>query len=93
MGLPLRQGGGLSPAFALMLTGVLALTGVVIELVRGYSGQSLLSAAADAVLYSAADSDSAVEDAAALVQANLAGRHLQVGPPALSQNEQEAQVI
>ena len=57
MGQPLRQGGGLSPAFALMLTGVLALTGVVIELVRGYSGQSLLSAAADAVLYSAADSD------------------------------------
>ncbi|MGY3909089.1 pilus assembly protein FlpL [Aeromonas piscicola] len=93
MGLPLRQGGGLSPAFALMLTGVLALTGVVIELVRGYSGQSLLSAAADAVLYSAADSDTAAEDAVALVQANLAGRHLQVGPPSLSQSEQGARVI
>lgn len=66
----------------LMLTGVLALTGVVIELVRGYGGQSLLSAAADAVLYSAADGDTAAEDAVALVQANLAGRPLQVGPPA-----------
>lgn len=58
-----EQRGGLSPAFALMLVGVLALTGVAIELVRGYNGQSLLSAAADAVIYSAADSDTALQDA------------------------------
>lgn len=88
-----EQRGGLSPAFALMLVGVLALTGVAIELVRGYNGQSLLSAAADAVIYSAADSDTAQQDAQALMQANLSGRNLQVATPRLNQGEQGAQVI
>jgi len=88
-----EQRGGLSPAFALMLVGVLALSGVAIELVRGYNGQSLLSAAADAAIYSAADSDTALQDAQALIQANLSGRHLQLAAPRLSQGEQGAVVI
>ncbi|MCE2596745.1 pilus assembly protein TadG-related protein [Motilimonas cestriensis] len=67
-----RQRGAISPSLALMLVGALTFMAVVVETIRLNTASSRLSGAADAALYSGADSENGEADAAQLLAVNSA---------------------
>ena len=70
-----NQQGGIAPAFAFILIGLVGVLALVVDVAGRFSDHSKLSGANDAAAYSASNSDSAQSDAQAIFLANTEYLH------------------